>query len=163
MDIDYSKLNYFKSDSPEFEQVLAENPGVSDAYNKAKALIDKSIFKEIASCSLSIYENTIGFFPSFDITSENVMLIRDNPDQWEELFRALTADVGTVTAAKLFRLYSLRQLREFEEAYSSVKITDPKAFAIFVHDSKDNTSPDDGRNVIVSSDGRRWKRTYSES
>lgn len=163
MDIDYSKLNIFKSDSPGFQQVLVENPGVSDAYDKAKALVDESIFKEIASCSLSIYENKIGFFPSFDVTSENAKYVLANPDQWEELFRALTADVGTVTAAKLFRLYSLRQLREFKEPYSSVEITGPKAFAIFVHDSKDNTSPDDGRNVIVSSDGRRWKRTYSES
>ena len=64
---------------------------------------------------------------------------------------------------KTFYLHSLRQLREFEETYSSVKITDPKTFTIFVHDSKDSTSPDDGRNVIVSSDGRRWKRKCSES
>lgn len=62
---------------------------------------------------------------------------------------------------KVFHLHNLQQLREFEEPYSSVKITDPKTFAIFTHAANDNTSPDDGQNVIVSSDGRRWKRTYS--
>ena len=64
---------------------------------------------------------------------------------------------------KTFCFHSLKELREFEETYSSVKIIDPKTFTIFVHDSKDSASPDDGRNVIVSSDGRRWKRKYSES
>ena len=63
---------------------------------------------------------------------------------------------------KTFCFHSLKELRGFEETYSSVKITDPKTFTIFAHDSKDSTSPDDGRNVIVSCDGRRWKRVFNQ-
>lgn len=93
MNIDYSKLDYFKSDSHEFLHILNEVPEAAEAYNKAKAVIDGSIFKDKAKCAVITYKNKIAFVPSVDFTSSDADFVRDNPDQWAKLFATLAKGI----------------------------------------------------------------------
>lgn len=51
-------------------------------------------------------------------------------------------------------------LRAYTGRATGVRITEPKLAGYFAHDASDTTSADDGGIVIVSADGRRWKRLY---
>ena len=56
---------------------------------------------------------------------------------------------------------TINQLRSYMDTAGAVSITDPLRHGPFLYDPNDNTSLDDTAMVIVTSQGRRYKRAYS--
>jgi hypothetical protein len=54
-------------------------------------------------------------------------------------------------------------LRAYAGAAIQVRITDPGISGFFYYDSTDTTSVDNGGTIIVSGNGKRWKRIYNDS
>lgn len=52
-------------------------------------------------------------------------------------------------------------LRAYAGAATQVRITDPGIAGFFYYDASDTSSADNGGTIIVSSNGKRWKRTFS--
>lgn len=60
-------------------------------------------------------------------------------------------------------LANYSNLRAYAGAATQVRITDPGIAGFFYYDATDTTSTDNGGTVIVSGNGRRWKRSYIEA
>lgn len=59
------------------------------------------------------------------------------------------------------KMQSYTALRNYTGRATTVRITAIGLAGFFEYDSSDTTSADNGGTIIVSSDGRRWKRQYS--
>ena len=60
-------------------------------------------------------------------------------------------------------LANYSNLRAYAGAATQVRITDPGIAGFFYYDAADTTSADNGGTIIVSLNGKRWKRVYSDA
>ena len=60
-------------------------------------------------------------------------------------------------------LANYSNLRTYAGAATQVRITDPGIAGFFYYDATDTTSTDNGGTIIVSANGKRWKRVFDGS